>query len=92
MNDKMIERRTWDEFRSIGLLWWINRLLHLFGWAICFEYKEFNNKTNTGIIGEIYPARVKFRGFAEPYETEGFKQLSGYLKDEMTNIAKEVED
>ena len=26
--------RTWKEFLDNGLLWWINRGLHLFGWAI----------------------------------------------------------
>jgi hypothetical protein len=24
---------TWREFADAGLFWWINRGLHLFGWA-----------------------------------------------------------
>ena len=30
----MIERKSWEEFRNAGLLWWINMILHTFGWAI----------------------------------------------------------
>lgn len=26
----MVERRSWEEFRESGLLWWVNRTLHLF--------------------------------------------------------------
>lgn len=35
--DKMIQRRTWEEFKDNKLLWFINSILHLFGWAIVLE-------------------------------------------------------
>lgn len=30
----MVVEKSWDEFRNSGLLWWINMILHTFGWAI----------------------------------------------------------
>ena len=33
----MVDKRTWDEFRTSGFLWWINQILHTFGWAIVIE-------------------------------------------------------
>ena len=35
-----IERRSWKEFRSYGLLWMANCMLHMFGWAIAVELNE----------------------------------------------------
>lgn len=55
----MVERKTWEEFRECKLLWWINMILHTFGWAIVTEIDEDNK------VCECYPARVKFRGFNE---------------------------
>ena len=49
----MIERKSWEEFRNAGLLWWINMILHTFGWAITVDLKD-------GKIIDCYPARVKF--------------------------------
>lgn len=34
----MITEKSWDEFKKNGLLLFINQILHIFGWAICFEY------------------------------------------------------
>ena len=55
----MVTRKDWEEFRSSGLLWFINRTLHLFGWAIVFDYDD-----KTKELKEVYPARCKFRGFS----------------------------
>jgi len=30
----MIRKKTWEEFRDTGLFWFINMILHAFGWAI----------------------------------------------------------
>ena len=29
-----IEKKTWKEFTDNKLLWYVNRMLHIFGWAI----------------------------------------------------------
>ena len=62
---------TWQEFKDSGLLWWINTMLHIFGMAIVYEITDDE-------ITKVYPARVKFRGFSEKINTEGFQKISRY--------------
>lgn len=81
----MTEKRTWKEFRDNGLLWWINRQLHLFGHAIAIEVDE------TGEIVDAYPVRCKFRGFTEKIETEQFEKLSNYLKKNIEDIETDLD-
>ncbi len=81
---KMIQKRSWVTFRNSGLLWWVNRTLHLFGWAIVYE---FNSK---GKIKEVYPARCKFRGFLANIEERNFRKLSRYLKKNIDKLLKEA--
>ena len=81
----MVDRRTWSEFRDNGFLWLVNQILHVFGWAIVVEIE--NN-----VIIDIYPARVKFRGFSEESQTRGYRNISEYLKDNVDEILSEVYD
>ena len=83
---EMIGKKTWSEFQKSGLLWWVNRTLHLFGWAIVLQV-ELN-----GRISDVYPARVKFRGFDETSESEGFLFLTEYLARNAPELAKEVRE
>ena len=71
----MIDGRTWTEFRSTGLLWWTNRMLHLFGWTIVLEIDE------NGAVCGAYPARCKFRGFSAEKEDTGFQRLTAYMAE-----------
>jgi hypothetical protein len=50
----VIAGRSWEEFRESGLLWWINMILHTFGWAIVL------NINDDGEVLEVYPARIIF--------------------------------
>ena len=81
----MVEKRTWAEFRKSGLLWFINAILHAFGWAIILEIDS-----ETKEITDCYPARVKFRGFSEDRNTEGYKNLSCYMRDNADELFKEA--
>jgi hypothetical protein len=81
----MITKKTWEEFRSSGLLWFINKTLHIFGWAIVVEIENDQVKN-------CYPARVKFRGFTEDDETEGYQKVSKYLKDNINEIEEETRE
>ena len=81
----MIDKKSWKEFKDSGLLWWINMILHTFGWAIAIEME--NDK-----IIDVYPARVKFRGFGEKNNTEGYIKVSEYMKDNVTDLLKEAKD
>jgi len=78
----MVKRKTWEEFRDCKLLWWINTILHMFGWAIVFEYD------NEKII-DVYPARVKFRGFDDESNTTGYKEVTKYLKNNIEDLYAE---
>jgi hypothetical protein len=81
--NEMVEQKTWKEFRDSGLLWWINMILHTFGWAIVVEVEE------DGTIKSAYPSRVKFRGFNESSNDEGYQKVSEYLLDNISQIEKE---
>lgn len=48
----MVKKKTWQEFRKTGLLWFMNTILHAFGWAIVVEVER-------GEITGAYPARVR---------------------------------
>ena len=80
----MVNRKTWEEFRNSGLLWWINMILHTFGWAIVV------NINDEGQITECYPARVEFRGFSESSNSDGYMKVSNYIKQNIDNILEEA--
>ena len=80
-----MNRKTWKEFRDTGLLWWINRSLHLFGWAIVVEMD-----TETNEVVQVYPARVNYRGFQVEAESDGFTQLTDYMAKNAETWSKEI--
>lgn len=45
-----------------------------------------------GSVSNAYPARVKFRGFAEKNNTDGYIKVSQYLKDNVDELVKEAND
>ena len=69
------------EFRDSGALWFINQTLHLFGMAVTWSPDT----------DELIPAIVRFRGFKEELNDEGYKKLSNYLKDNIDKIEQECE-
>ena len=87
MGKQMLERKTWEEFRAAGLLWWVNRILHLFGWAITCDVDLETNKVN-----EVYPARCRFRGFSEDSETEGFQNLTKHIVENAERLELDTRD
>jgi hypothetical protein len=74
----------WAEFRATGLLWWLNRSLHLFGWAIVLVVER------DGSVSDCYPARVGFRGFDAMDEAMGFAALTNYMKQQSEELSEEV--
>jgi hypothetical protein len=75
------------EFKGTGLLWWINMILHTFGWAIFIEIDKETKK-----ITSMYPKRCKFRGFSENDNDEGYIKVSEYLKMNIDDIEKEAKE
>lgn len=82
----MLTKKTWKEFRDSGFLWWINMILHTFGWAIVVDVDD------DGEIIDAYPARVKFRGFGEKNNTEGYIKVSQYMKENVSDLLEEAEN
>lgn len=82
----MVNKKTWKEFRDSGLLWFMNMILHTFGWAITLEINDDNE------ITDVYPARVKYRGFSEKINTDGYKKVAKYLAENYEEILKESEE
>lgn len=82
----MIDKKSWNEFRESGLLWWINMILHTFGWAITYEFDD------KGELSSVYPSRVKFRGFGEKANTDGYIKVSQYLQENADDLVKEANE
>lgn len=78
-----MKRKSWEEFRDTGLLFHINQILHAFGWDIVFEMENGN-------IIDIYPARVKFRGFSEEAQDKNYKKIAVYMKENSEELLKEI--
>lgn len=78
----MVDKKTWKEFKDNGLLWFINTILHTFGWAIVFEMED-NEVVN------VYPARVKFRGFDEKTVEKGYQNISKFMKENAEKLYEE---
>ena len=78
----MVYEKTWKEFKDSGFLWFINMILHTFGWCICIESKE-------GKEVRAFPARTKLRGFNKDINTDGYIKISNYMKEHVDELLKE---
>lgn len=83
----MIERKTWNEFRNAGFIWFINMILHVFGWALVVEYADRNDLTAEPIV---YPARVKFRGFEPESNDRGYLKITKYMAEHSDELLHEI--
>jgi len=52
----------------------------MFGWAIVWDQDT----------DEIYPARVKFRGFNEKNNTKGYINVTKYLQENIKELTEEA--
>lgn len=82
---KMITRKSWDEFRQTGLLWFVNTILHAFGWVIVCKYEE-------GKVIDVYPARTKFRGFDENTTAKNYRKLTEYMRDNVNSLMEDIRE
>ena len=82
----MIKKKEWKEFRTTGLLLYINQILHVFGWAIVVQNDD------NGKFEEAYPAKVKFRGFTEKAITKAYKKMTYYMKDSIDSLVKDIDE
>ena len=80
-----MEEKTWKEFRESGLLWFVNTILHLFGWAIVVYTND------NGDIENVSPARVSCRGFSAESNEKGYKSVTKFLSENIEDLLKEVD-
>lgn len=80
----MVRKISWEEFRESGMLWLINVTLHVFGMAIVYEMEN-------GKITDVYPARVKYRGFSESINSDGYQKIAKYMNRNADMLMKEAE-
>ena len=82
----MLKKKDWNEFRNTGLLLFINQILHVFGWAIVFDFEE------DGSLKEVYPARTKFRGFDGDSVSESYLKIGKYLAENADELYEEAKE
>ena len=85
VNAKKMEEISWEEFRDSGMIWFINRMLHIFGLSIIYTFE--NSK-----IVRVFPARVKIRGFDADIESSGFISVTNYLDKNISALKKETDE
>jgi len=85
-----MERKTWDEFRDSGLLWFVNSILHMFGWAITVDANIHEDKSVE--ILEVFPSRVKYTGFSEESNESGYNKVWKYLRKNIDNLGDGTTD
>ena len=84
-NEKQtVTKKSWDEFWDTGLLWFINMILHMFGWAIVLEVDD-------GTVVDAYPARVTFRGFGAESIENGYRKVSKWMVENAAELLEEAE-
>jgi hypothetical protein len=83
----MVTKKSWQDFRDTGLFMFVNTILHAFGWALVVEVD-----TDTKEVTDCYPARVKFRGFAESDQSEMHRKIGSYLQESSDQLAAEAND
>ena len=79
-------RKTWQDMRDSGLFWFINSILHAFGWAIVVSLNEKNE------VIDCYPARVRFRGFSNDVNSRGYLNIAKYIKGNSKAILEEAKE
>jgi len=82
----MITKKSWMEFRAHGLLFITNQFLHIFGYALVYDFDD------NGMLKEVYPARVKFRGFGDKQIEEGYQMISKFMVDNAVELEKESKE
>ena len=82
-NNNMVTRKSWNEFRESEIMWMVNTILQVFGWSIVVEMDDDK-------VTDVYPARVKYRGFTQKTNSKGYIKLSNYMQENADELLKEA--
>lgn len=77
----------WEQFRDNGFLVFVNQFLHIFGYAIYFEYDK-----KTGKLVDVYPDKCKSRGFGEQSTLKAYKRLTKYMYENIHQLVEDATD
>jgi len=80
----MVTKKDWSEFQRTGLVLMVNQILHIFGWALVFEIENDE-------IKNVYPARVRFRGFDNQDTSEAYQKISKYMLENVKELNEEAQ-
>jgi hypothetical protein len=83
LTKKPLDLKTWDEFRATGLFFFINSILHAFGWALVVMIEE-------GKVINCVPARTSFRGFDGETQSEEHTKIAVYLAENAPKFPEEI--
>lgn len=78
-------RHSWTEFREAGMLWFVNRMLHVFGWALVVEVDDATDE-----LRGAFPVRTEWRGFTPDREELGHTRVSEWMAKAGSAIAEET--
>ena len=84
-NENVLRSAEWNTFREAGMLWLVNRLLHVFGWTITVSMND-----ETGAVVGVYPERVKYCGFARDREELGYERVTKYMAEHAAELLAEI--
>ena len=73
-----------ETFVNTGLVWFLNQLLHAFGFALAYH-----QDSATGTYSDFYVCRTIFRGHVEGIGDKGYERVARYLKDHAAELYTE---
>lgn len=76
--------QDWKQFLDNGLLWLVNRQLHLFGWAIVVTQDD------SGEVVDVRPEKTQFRGFSFDTDKQGFEKITNLMSKEIPRLKRDV--
>jgi hypothetical protein len=72
--------QSWRELQDAGLLWYINSILHVFGYSIMLIQEE------SGKVLLARPEQVLYRGFPTEVNEENYRKLTQYMSNNAYNL------
>lgn len=70
-----MKKQSWEDFRLAGLLWYVNRILHVFGWTIVLEVNDDDT------IADAWPSRTRWKGFSPELDAVNFDRMRQTMRD-----------
>lgn len=79
------QTNAWLAFKNSGLLWFTNRTLHLFGYAIVYTF-------NDAELISVAPEFVDYVGFSRESEERGYLSLRGYMAAASETLLENIKE